>query len=153
MSTTRITRHFAAPRHAVYSALVDADAVQRWRVPDGMTSVVHVFEPREGGRIRVSLSYEVPDATGKTAANTDTYHGRFLKLVPDQQVVEQLEFETDNPALQGVMTVTMTLTDAAGSGTDLMAVHEGVPGGVPSADNELGWRLSLDKLAALVEHA
>jgi len=30
-------------------------------------------------------------------------------------------------------------------------MHEGLPAGVSPADNELGWRLSLDTLAALVE--
>ena len=48
------------------------------------------------------------------------------------------------------MTVTITLTDADG-GTDLHAVHEGLPLGVSLEDNEAGWRMALDKLAALVE--
>jgi hypothetical protein len=52
--------------------------------------------------------------------------------------------------MQGEMTVAFTLRDAGG-GTDILAVHDGVPPGVSPADNELGWRLSLDKLAALVE--
>ncbi|MGH3765005.1 MAG: hypothetical protein ACRDS0_29735 [Pseudonocardiaceae bacterium] len=30
-------------------------------------------------------------------------------------------------------------------------LHENLPSGVPPADNELGWRMSLDKLARLVE--
>jgi hypothetical protein len=29
--------------------------------------------------------------------------------------------------------------------------HDGLPTGVPPADNELGWRQSLKRLAALVE--
>jgi Activator of Hsp90 ATPase homolog 1-like protein len=48
------------------------------------------------------------------------------------------------------MTVTFRLSDADG-GTRIEAVHDDVPPGVAPADNELGWRLSLDKLAALVE--
>jgi uncharacterized protein YndB with AHSA1/START domain len=150
MSTTRITRHVKAHRAAVYRALLDAHAVAKWKVPTGMTSQVHVFEAREGGSFRVSLTYDAPTATGKTTAHTDTYHGRFVKLVPDTQVVEVIEFETENPALQGEMTITTTLIDADG-GTDIVAVHDGLPPGVPPADNELGWTLSLAKLAALVE--
>lgn len=150
MSTTRITRHVNAPRSAVYRALLDARAVQQWMVPDGMTSHVHAFDPREGGSFRISLTYDAPTGTGKTTAHTDTHHGRFVKLVPNEQVVEVVEFETANPALQGEMTITITLTDADG-GTELLAVHDGLPPGVPSADNELGWRLSLAKLAKLVE--
>jgi hypothetical protein len=70
--------------------------------------------------------------------------------VPDEQVVEVIEFETTNPALQGEMTVTTTLIDADG-GTDILAVHNGLPPGVRPADNELGWKMSLAKLAELVE--
>jgi uncharacterized protein YndB with AHSA1/START domain len=47
-------------------------------------------------------------------------------------------------------TDTFTLTDADG-GTDVLAVHDNLPPGLSPADNETGWRMSLDKLAALVE--
>ena len=150
MSTTRISYHINAPRTTVYRALLDLQAVAMWKVPDGMTCQVHEFDAREGGSIRISLTYDEPTASGKTSSHTDTYHGRFVKLVPDAQVVEVDEFETADPNLQGEMTITITLADAGG-GTELLAVHEGVPCGVAPADNELGWRLSLAKLAALVE--
>ena len=120
MSTTRITHRVNAPRPMVYRALLDAKAVATWMVPPGMTSHVHAFD------------------------------GRFVKLVPNEQVVDAVEFETAAPALQGEMTITYTLADADG-GTDVLGVHDGLPPGVPSADNEAGWRESLAKLAALVE--
>ena len=119
-------------------------------VPDGMTSRVHTFEAREGGSFRISLTYEDESNTGKTTAHTDTHHGHFVKLLENQQVVQVVEFETDDEAMRGEMTITMTLSDADG-GTDLVATHEHLPAGVPAADNELGWNMSLAKLAALVE--
>ena len=143
-------RHVDAPRAAVYDALIDAGAVQAWMVPDGMTSHVHEFDAREGGAFRISLTYNAPSATGKTSAHTDTYHGRFVKLVPGQTVVQVMEFETTDPAMQGEMTVTYTLSEADG-GTDIVAVHDGVPPGGSPKDNETGWRMSLDKLADLRE--
>jgi len=141
----------SAPRANVYRALLDARAVATWMVPTGMTSHVHAFDPREGGSFRISLTYDAPTGTGKTTAHTDTYHGRFVKLVPDERVVEVVEFETTDPALRGEMTITIALADAEGGGTDLLAVHDGLPPGVPTADNEVGWQSSLAKLAALVE--
>jgi uncharacterized protein YndB with AHSA1/START domain len=150
VSSTHIRYHLNAPRATVYRALLDADAVATWMVPTGMTSHVHDFDPREGGSIRISLTYDEPTGTGKTTAHTDTYHGRFVTLVPNEQVVEVIEFETPDPALGGEMTITFTLADADG-GTDLLAVHEGLPPGLSPADNETGWRLSLANLAALVE--
>ena len=64
MPTQRISRRIKAPRAAVYRALLDPQAIAAWRVPDGMTSHVHAFEPRAGGCFRVSLSYEAAGATG-----------------------------------------------------------------------------------------
>lgn len=125
-ASTRIRRHLNAPRANVYCALLDAQAVATWMVPDGMTSRVHAFDAREGGLFRISLTYDAPTGTGKTTAHTDTYHGRFVKLVPNEQVIEVLEFETDDAAMRGEMTVTFTLTDAAG-GADLLAVHSEPP--------------------------
>jgi uncharacterized protein YndB with AHSA1/START domain len=150
MKATQVSCHLHAPREKVYRALVDADAIANWMVPTGMTSQVHAFDGREGGKFRISLTYDEPTGAGKTTAHTDTYHGRFVKLVPNERVVELVEFETSDPALQGEMTITITLADAEG-GTEVIAVHDGLPPGLPTADNEAGWRLSLAKLAALVE--
>lgn len=148
--STRMSWHVNAPRSAVYRALLDPEAIARWRVPDGMTSHVHEFEPREGGVFRVSLTYDAPDRTGKSASRTDTYHGHFARLVPDREVVEVMEFETGDPALRSPMTMTTTLTDADG-GTEILLVHDGIPASVPPADNEAGTRMALANLAALVE--
>jgi len=134
----------------VYRALLDPRAVAAWMVPTGMTSQVHTFDAREGGAFRISLTYVAPTRTGKTTAQTDPDHGRFLRLVPDQQVVEVVEFETADPGMRGEMTITMTLADADG-GTEVIAVHDHLPPGLPPADNEAGWQSSLTKLAALVE--
>ncbi len=150
VTTTRVSRHLRAPRAAVYRALLDPAAVARWKVPAGMTCRVHEFDAREGGTLRVSLTYDEPGPQGKTSAHSDTYRGRFVRLLPDELVVEVDVFDTDDPALQGEMTSTITLADADG-GTELTAVHEGVPDGVAPADNELGWQMALDRLAVLVE--
>jgi len=150
MYSAQVSRHIEAPPSAVYRALLDAGAIAAWRVPDGMSSQVHAFDAREGGRFRVSLTYDAPAGTGKSAAHTDTYHGHFAKLVPNEQVVEVLEFETPDPALRGTMTMTTTLT-AADGGTDVLVVHEGIPDAVPAADNETGARMALANLARLVE--
>ncbi len=148
MSVTRIRRRVNAPRAAVYAALLDARSVATWMVPTGMSSHVHAFDPREGGFFRISLTYDTPTGTGKTTSQTDTYHGRFVKLVPNEQVIEVVEFETEDPNMQGEMTVSITLAHADG-GTEVNAVHDGLPPGLSPSDNEIGWQSSLAKLAAL----
>jgi uncharacterized protein YndB with AHSA1/START domain len=111
---------------------------------------VHVFDARVAGRFRVSLTYETPHGRGKTEARTDTYHGLFIELVPNQRVVEEFEFETSDPNFAGVMRITTTLIEA-NRGTDLVMIHDGIPPGVSAEDNEVGTEMALDKLAALVE--
>ena len=148
---TRVTRHIRAPRAKVYQALIQGDAVARWRFPAGMTCQVHQFDGVQGGTLRVSLTYESADRVGKTTGRTDTYRGRFARLLPDELVVEVDAFESDDPALTGEMTSTIRLSDAPDGGTDLVATHEGLPASVSPEDNETGWRHALDRLAGLVE--
>ena len=150
MSTTRVTRHINAPRSAVYAALLDREAVRHWMVPDDMTSRVHVFEPYAGGRFRISLTYDAPTDIGKTSSQTDTFHGTFTRVIPDTEIVQVVEFETTDPALQGEMTITYALTDAD-DGTELVGLHEHLPPGLSPDENELGWSISVAKLARLVE--
>ena len=151
MQTTRVSRTIHAPRSAVYAALLDPAAIARWRAPDDMECRVHSFDAREGGEYRISLSYADAERAGKSSAHTDTYHGRFVRLVPNEQVVETMQFETEDPALQQPMTLTTMLNDAP-EGTEVVMLHEGVPDVVPAADNELGTQMALASLARLVEH-
>ena len=147
---TELTRRIGAPPAAVFAALLDPDDVRRWMVPDGMTSEIHSFDRREGGTFRISLTYDDVTREGKTGAQTDTFHGRFVKVVPSSEVVQVVEFETDDPSLQGEMTVTYLLVESDGS-TIVTGRHDRLPPGVSATDNELGWRMSMDQLAALVE--
>ena len=150
VATTQVTRHMRAPRARVYRALLDADAVQRWMVPDGMTSEVHSFDAREGGEFWISLTYDAPTTAAKTDAQTDSFRGRFERLVPDTEVVQVVEFDTDDASMGGEMRITYRLEEVE-DGTELIGVHENLPPGVAPEDNELGWSISLGKLADLVE--
>ncbi|HVB54385.1 MAG TPA: SRPBCC domain-containing protein [Candidatus Acidoferrales bacterium] len=150
MKSIRAARHINAPPAADYRALLDVDAIAKWRVPAGMTSRVQESDAREGGAFRITLTYDPPTQTGKTTENSDTCHGRFTWLLSNQEVVEVIEFETSDPSLLGAMTTTTTLV-AADDGTAVLVVHQGIPPGVSARDDELGTRMSLAKPAALVE--
>jgi uncharacterized protein YndB with AHSA1/START domain len=107
----RISHHINAPRTAVYRAFLDPHAVVMWKVPAGMTSHVHEFDAREGGAFRFSLTYDAAERIGKTSTRTDMYRGRFVKFVPNEQVVQVDEFESTDPDLRGEMTITITLVE------------------------------------------
>ncbi len=113
---------------------------------------VHTFDPHEGGQFRISLTYQNPEESqrGKTTGDTDTYHGRFVKLVPDELIVETIEFESQEPEFAGEMRMTVRLADVDG-GTNASLLYENVPLGIRAEDNEVGSRQSLQKLAALLE--
>ena len=152
MSTTRVRQYIEAPPSAVYRALVDPSAVQRWMVPEDMTSTVHEFDARPGGAFRISLTYDDPTATGKTSDNTDSFGGHFVRLLPDREVVQSIMFESDDPSLRTEMTVRY-LIDPSGIGSIVTGIHQNLPASVDPAQNELGWQMSLAKLAALVENS
>jgi uncharacterized protein YndB with AHSA1/START domain len=151
MATTRVTRRIHATPDRVYEAIIDSEAVQQWMVPDDMTSRVHRFEAREGGTFRISLTYDDPSSAGKTEGSTDTFEGRFVKLVPGREVVQAIEFETDDSEVTGEMNIVYSLAADDEGETLLTGIHENLPPGVSPEANELGWQMSIDKLARLVE--
>jgi uncharacterized protein YndB with AHSA1/START domain len=64
---------------------------------------MHLFDARAGGTFRMSLIYQDPEHSpgGKTAEDTDTFHGRFVELIPDEKIVEAIEFESHDPRFAG----------------------------------------------------
>jgi uncharacterized protein YndB with AHSA1/START domain len=151
-ASTQVSRIIEAPRAAIYRACLDPDALAWWRVPDNMKGEMHVFDAREGGTFRMSLTYLDPEQSpgGKTSEATDTFQGRFVELVPDGKIVEVIQFESPDPRFAGEMRMTTSLADADG-GTEIAVLCEDIPSGVRLQDNEAGTAQALQKLAALVE--
>ncbi len=151
-ASTQVSKIITAPRKAVYQACLDPNAVAAWRVPDTMKGHMHVFDAREGGTFRMSLTYQDPKRSpgGKTSEDTDTFQGRFIELVPDEKIVEVIEFESQDPRFAGEMTITTRLTDTD-EGTEITVLCQDIPAGIRPEDNEMGSQQSLQKLAALIE--
>jgi uncharacterized protein YndB with AHSA1/START domain len=150
--STRVSMLIKAPRKAVYQAFLDPHALASWLPPNDMTGQVHEFDPRVGGRFRISLTYKHAERSlpGKTSADTDTVQGRFVELIPSEKIVQIVEFESQQPEFAGEMTITATYADAPG-GTEVTMLCENIPKGIRPGDNEMGCRESLQKLAALLE--
>ncbi len=153
-ATTSVSRVIKAPRAAVYQAFLDAEAVATWLAPETMKGTVHTFEPNAGGTIRMSLTYqnpaEAPHTSGKSSADTDTFQGKIMALVPNEKIVWVTEFESDDPQFAGAMTLIWSFVDAEG-GTEVTVVCENIPRGIRPEDNEDGSRSTLEKLAAFLE--
>ena len=151
-ASTVVSKVIDAPREAVYRALLDQDAVTAWLPPDSMTGVVHAFDAREGGTFRISLVYPENDASarGKTSERTDTFHGRFVSLIPNEQIVWATQFDSADPSFAGEMIVSWTLAPAD-PGTRVTLTCENIPAGVRPQDNEAGCRSTLEKLASFLD--
>jgi uncharacterized protein YndB with AHSA1/START domain len=149
---TQVSQIIKAPREAVYQAFLEPDAVAAWLAPDGMKGNVHIFEPREGGKFQMSLTYLNPADSpgGKTSEDTDTFNGIFVEVLPNEKIVQVTEFESDQPDFAGEMRITWSMTDAD-EGTEVTVLCEDIPAGIRLEDNELGSKQSLQKLAAFVE--
>jgi uncharacterized protein YndB with AHSA1/START domain len=75
---------------------------------------------------------------------------RFVELVPPRKIVEAVNFVTDDPALQGEMTIAVTFDEVPG-GTEVTFACTDLPPGLRPEDNEEGARLSLEQLARRFE--
>jgi uncharacterized protein YndB with AHSA1/START domain len=141
----------ATPRR-VYQAFIDPNALIAWLPPHGMTARAEQYDPREGGTYRIVLSYLSPNDLTKerTSQTSDVVHGRFMEVVPDERIVQLVEFESDDPAFVGEMKMTWTFT-AVPQGTEVSILAENVPEGIRPEDHEAGFRSTLDNLAAFIE--
>jgi uncharacterized protein YndB with AHSA1/START domain len=156
-NTTRVSWIIKAPRDRVYRACLDPNALASWRVPDNMTGCMHMFDAREGGAYRMSLTYRdaAPQEAahrprGKTSDATDSFQGRFIELVPNERIIEMIAFESSDPQFDGEMKITTSLKDCA-QGTEITILCQDIPVGIRAEDNAMGCQSSLQKLAARLE--
>jgi uncharacterized protein YndB with AHSA1/START domain len=148
-SASRVIK--ASPR-TIYQAFLDPEALVSWLPPAGMSGHIYEFDARNGGAYRMSLTYVGTEHStlGKTSELADVFQGRFLELVPDERIVQLVEFESDDPMFAGTMTMTWTLS-AVPEGTDVTIICKNVPEGIRQDDHDAGMRSTLENLAAFTE--
>jgi uncharacterized protein YndB with AHSA1/START domain len=148
-SASRVIK--AAPR-TIYLAFMDPDAIVSWLPPKGMNARIEAYDPRKGGTYRMVLTYDQPghSAPGKTSEHSDVVQGRFLELIPNERIVQSVEFESNDAAFGGEMRMTWTLS-AVPEGTEISVRCENVPDGIRPEDHEAGIRSTLENLAIFTE--
>ena len=139
----------ATPR-AIFRAHIDPEVLVKWRPPAGMEGRLIEFGTKVGSGYRMELRYLVDSGRGKTSSDSDVVRVRFVELVPDEKIVEAVEFESDDPKNAGTMTITTLLTPVTG-GTKVSLTAENAPSGISEADHRAGMESSLKNLALLVE--
>ena len=150
--TLSVSRIIKATPRALYRAFLDPQAVAKWRPPTGMTARIFAFDAREGGGYRMAFDYSVEDHSvrGKTSDHSDGFEGRFATLDPDRRIVEEIDFESDDPDFRGTMRLTTTFEPVA-AGTKVTVLCENAPAGIKDSDHQVGIESSLANLAAFTE--
>ncbi|HEU0300732.1 MAG TPA: SRPBCC domain-containing protein [Longimicrobium sp.] len=151
-ASTRTSRVIGARPEELYAAFTDPAVLVEWLPPAEMTGRIHEFDARVGGGYRMSLFYPPEERVhrGKTADREDMVDVRFVELSPPHRIVEAVRFVTDDPALQGEMTMAITF-EAAPGGTQVTLAFDNLPPGLRPEDNDAGARLSLEQLARRFE--
>jgi uncharacterized protein YndB with AHSA1/START domain len=139
----------AATPQAVFAALTDAAARTAWLPPTGMTGRFEWFDARAGGGYRMVLAYDDASVVGKSGGNTDVAEVRFAAVDPPHRIVEQVDFESDDPRFAGTMTMTWSV-EAAGAGSRVSVTATDVPDGISSADHATAFASTLANLDAYV---
>ena len=145
------SRVIDAPADEIHRAFVDSELLMRWLPPKGMSGIAHEYDFRKGGRYRIELRYEDSElgGSGKSTDRSDVSKGRFVELLPGRCIKQSVEFESNDPAFAGEMTMTWSF-DAAPSGTRVTITADNVPRGIKKADHEVGLKSSIDNLALFV---
>lgn len=145
--TDTASRVIAAPPDRVFAAFVDPEALTSWLPPQGMTARFERFDPRPGGSYRLVLTYaDASHTPGKATADSDVVEARFVDVVPEVRVVQEVDFVSDDPAFAGTMTMTWQVTPVDG-GTRVDIIADDVPAGISAEDHSVGLASSLANLA------
>lgn len=135
----------------VFAALTDPGALVEWLPPKGMHGRFERFDMREGGSYRLVLTYDDSSgAPGKTSAASDVSEVRITGIVHNSRIVQEVDFESDDPAFQGTMTMEWRLrADEVGTTVEFEARN--FPDGIRARDHAEGLTSSLSNLAGYLE--
>lgn len=140
-----------APPSGIYQAFLNPKSLVSWLPPRGMEGRIDEFQAWEGGIYRITLTYVGSERiAGKTTENSDVVQAKFLELAEDKRIVQQIRFESEDPAFAGNMTMTWNLRTVP-EGTEVSIVCENVPEGIRQEDHEEGLKSTLANLADFLE--
>ena len=149
--TDRASLLIHADADRVFDALVSREALVQWLPPKGMRGRVERFDMRTGGSYRLVLTYDDPsDVIGKTSPDSDASEVRIALIVPGERVVQEVDFESDDPSFRGTMRMEWSVrSDSDGVTVEFEA--RDVPEGIRARDHAEGLTSSLANLAAYLE--
>lgn len=135
----------------IYEAFAKPGSVEQWLPPKNMTGKMLRFDFRAGGGYRMRLTYkDGQDGRGKTSDDSDEVEVRLVRLEPGRHIVQEIDFESDDPSFANTMRMTWTF-EPSEDGTRVTVRAENVPKGIRAEDHQAGLNSSLANLARFTE--
>lgn len=135
-----ISRHFNAPREAVFAEWLEADALKDWFTPQTYRSISAEADARVGGKWQVE--YQSP------AGQRIREHGIYKAIEPFERLILTLTQSTGPNATETMIVVTLEV--AAEGGTLMHFRQTGFDNVAHRDGNAEGWLGCFDKLAARI---
>lgn len=131
----RFTREFDAPRHLVFSCMVEPEHLTHFWGPIGVSAPLDAItvDARPGGAFATVMVNDVDGSRYPTSA-------RYVEVSPP----ERLSWIEDHSG----MTVTITFTELGGDRTQVEIEQRNVPAPMMDPANQAGFLTSLDRFAA-----
>jgi uncharacterized protein YndB with AHSA1/START domain len=136
-ASVRIVDVFDAPREVVFAAWTEPDRLKRWWGPGFFETVFAEVDLRRGGRYELLLE-----------PGSMRLVGEFREVTPPQRLVYTWRWVEGVPDTRESL-VTIEFREA-GTGTEVVLVHDSFVGPGPVEMYDEGWRSGLDKLRAFL---
>jgi uncharacterized protein YndB with AHSA1/START domain len=136
-ASVRIVDIFDAPREVVFAAWTEPDQLKRWWGPGFFETVFAEVDLRRGGRYELLLE-----------PGSMRLVGEFREVTPPQRLVYTWRWVEGVPDTRESL-VTIEFREA-GTGTEVVLVHDSFVGPGPVEMYDEGWRSGLDKLRAFL---
>lgn len=138
-----------APPDAVWQALTDPAALERWLPPGGATAKIEGHDLRPGGGYDMVLRF-APGTAGKSAPAEDRVSVRYTTVAPPMVLEQAVRFASANPAFAGTMRMRWSVEPDPG-GSVVTVTCRDVPEGITAEDHAAGLNASLAQLGQYLE--
>jgi uncharacterized protein YndB with AHSA1/START domain len=136
-ASVRVVDVFDAPREVVFAAWTEPDRLQQWWGPGFFETVSAEVDLRPGGRYELLLE-----------PGSMRLVGEFREVTPPERLVYTWRWIAGVPdTRESLVTVEFR---AAGTGTEVVLLHDNFAGPGPVEMYDEGWRSGLDKLRAFL---
>jgi len=92
----------------------------------------------------------IVEGRGKTSPDSDEVEVRLVHIEPEQRIVQEVDFASDDPSFTGMMRM-IWIFEPTAEGTLVTVRAEDVPNGIRPDDHQAGLDSSLANLARFVE--